>query len=595
MGPSGKTVGDPLESVRAKLRQPGYIHRRRHARAVPSLTSMAESSAPPADAANPFAKAAESLRPRQPLRHPRLREAAALLDDNRSGPAAKLLREFLNGHPRDATALHLLAETAMRQGRSEEAEAVLAQCLDLSPDSLAARFSYANTLLQLRKPEAALREADALLDREAGNPLFRRLKAIALELTGDYAGSAACWRALVEDYPAERDCWLRYGHVLRAMGLREDCVAAYRRAIEIDPAFGGAYWSLADLKRFRFGETEIAQMEAQLARSHHAAADRTRLHFSLGKAYADLGAFDKSFDHYAKANALHRVGLKHDPDVLTAYVGRCKSLFTAEFFRARPGFGCDSRDPIFIVGMARSGSTLVEQVLASHPKVEGTRELSDLASLARRLQSEGPRAADYPAMLEKLDAAAATRLGEQYLERTRIQRNPDRPFFTDKMGANFAHLGLLQLILPKAKIVDVRRHPLACGWSIFAQLFPEGQNDAYRLADIGRLYRDYVDLMDHFDRALPGKAHRVFYEELVAGPEAEIRRLLDYLELPFERSCLQFHDTARTVTTASSEQVRSPIYRDALDQWRSYEAWLGPLKAALGPVLDAYPAVPSFG
>jgi tetratricopeptide (TPR) repeat protein len=555
---------------------------------------MPDSSTPPADAHNPFAKAAESLRPRQPLRHPRLREAAALLDDNRSGPAAKLLREFLKGHPRDATALHLLAETAIRQGRSEEAEALLAQCLELSPDSLAARFSYANTLLQLRKPEAALREAEVLLDREAGNPLFRRLKAIALELTGDYAASAVCWRGLVEDYPAERDCWLRYGHVLRALGLREDCVAAYRKAIEIDPAFGGAYWSLADLKRFRFSETDVAQMEAQLARSDLAAADRTRLHFSLGKAYADLGAFDKSFDHYAKANALHRVGLKHDPDVLTAYVARCKSLFTAEFFRARPDFGCDSRDPIFIVGTARSGSTLVEQILASHPKVEGTRELSDLAALARRLQLESPRAADYPAMLGKLDAAAATRLGEQYLERTRIHRNPDRPFFTDKMGANFAHLGLLQMILPKAKIVDVRRHPLACGWSIFAQLFPEGQNDAYRLADIGRLYRDYVDLMAHFDRALPGKIHRIFYEELVAGPEAEIRRLLDYLELPFERSCLQFHDTARTVTTASSEQVRSPIYRDALDQWRSYEVWLGPLKAALGPVLDAYPAVPSL-
>lgn len=405
----------------------------------------------------------------------------------------------------------------------------------------------------------------------------------ALEAVEDYAAAAAQWRALLSDHPARPDLWIRLGHALRGMGAMDDCIAAYRRAIALDPASGGAYWSLADLKTFRFDAAEMEHMEAQLARTGLAAEERVRLHFALGKAYADRALHETSFAHYAKGNALHRVRLKHDPDILSAYVARCKRLFTAELFRGRGG--CDSAAPIFVVGMARSGSTLVEQILASHSQVEGTRELSDLAALARL--------PGYPESLAGLDASALTEMGQRYLARTEPHRKLGRPRFVDKMGANFVHVGLIRLILPNAAIVDVRRHPLACGLSNFMQLFPSGQNDAYRLSDIGRLYRDYVELMAHFDRVLPGAVHRVFYETLVSEPEREIRRLLDRLDLPFEPACLDFHRNVRAVTTASAAQVRRPLYRDALEQWRPYEPWLGPLKTALGPVLDAYPQAPA--
>ena len=560
---------------------------------------MTHPSSLPADAGAPideFRNAAEALRPDRRRLDPRLREAAASLENNRIGLATKLLREFLTRHPRDINALYLMAEAAIRQGRHADTERLLAQCVELAPDFTAARFRYANALLQANKPEAALAEAEKLLGPEPRNPLFRRLKAVALEGTGNFAAAAALWRELTEDYPARQDCWERYGHALRGMGLREDCIAAYRKVVELDPGYGGAWWSLADLKTFRFSEGEMERMELQLSRPELLAQDRTQLHFALGKAYADLKLYEKSFSNYARGNAIHRLGFKHDPNVMTAYVARCRSVFTADFFRKRTGSGSAATDPIFIVGMPRAGSTLVEQILSSHSQVEGTRELFDLAAISRYLQFEiAPKeGCDYPEALEKLDAAALKQLGERYLDSTRSHRKLGRPHFTDKMGPNFVHIGLLQLILPNARIVDVRRHPMACCFSIFAQLFPKGQNDAYRLTDIASVYRDYVALMAHFDRALPGKVHRIFYERLVAQPESEVRRLLDYLGLPFEQACLHYYNTDRVITTASSEQVRNPIYGSALEHWRHYEPWLGSLKAALGPVLDAYPDASGF-
>lgn len=540
----------------------------------------------PCASGDSFESAAEALGDLELLHHPRLRDAAALLDSGRFGPAAKTLQEFLKTRPRDASALHILAEIALRQGRIQDAEALSAQSVALAPELAAARFGYANALLLAGKPAAALIEADILLMTQAQNPLFRRLKAMALEGVEDNAAAAAIWRDLTEDFPTRSDIWLRYGHVLRGMGARDECVAAYRKVIALDSAQGEAWWGLADLKTFRFSDAEIEQMEIQLARADLSADSRTRLHFALGKAYADGALPQKAFSNYARGNALYRLGIEHDPGMFTAYVARCKRIFTEEFFRSRTGSGCQNADPIFLVGMPRAGSTLVEQILASHSQVEGTRELSDLTMIANLR--------GYPENLETIDAAELKAMGEQYVASTRVHRKLGRPFFTDKMGPNFVYTGLLHLILPNARIVDVRRHPLACGFSIFTQIFPKGQNDAYRLADIGHLYRAYVELMAHFDRVLPGKVHRVFYESLVADPEREIRSLLGYLGLPFEEACLEFHKTDRVVTTVSSEQVRHPLYRDALEQWRPYEPWLGPLKGVLGSALDAYPEVPSF-
>ena len=530
-----------------------------------------------------FESAAEELRPGRHAKHPRLREAAAHVARGRIAPAAKLLREFLDRHPQDANALHMLGAIALMQGRDGEAQALLRRS-----DLAAARYSLANLWLRMNQPEAALVEAEALLARDPQNPRFRVLMAMALEAVEDYAKSAEVWRALTQDYPAQINCWTRYGHALRLTGRRDESIAAYRRIIAIDPSNGGAWWSLADLKTYRFDDADVAQMETQLAGPDLAAEDRTQLHFALGKAYADRKLHETSFGHYARANALHRLGIKHDPEVLSAYVARCRRVFTAEFFERRAGFGCAEPGPVFVVGMMRSGSTLVEQILASHSQIEGTRELSDLAAISRELQAAGP----YPDMLATLDGETTRRLGERYLEATRAHRRLGRPFFVDKMGANFAHVGLIALILPNTKIIDVRRHPLACGFSIFSQLFPQGQNDSYRLSDIAHLYRDYVALMAHFDCVAPGRVHRVFYESLVAEPEAEIRALFAYLGLPFEPQTLRFHESERVVTTVSSEQVRSPLYKGALERWRDFEPWLGPLAAGLGPVLEAYPSVP---
>jgi hypothetical protein len=271
-------------------------------------------------------------------------------------------------------------------------------------------------------------------------------------------------------------------------------------------------------------------------------------------------------------------------------------VFTAELFARHAGSGAPAADPIFVVGLGRSGSTLVEQILASHSAVEGTRELSDLTTIARHLELDvaPQRGADYPGLLAGMGETELRTLGERYLDGTRGYRKLGRPRFTDKMGLNFVHIGLIQLILPNAKIIDVRRHPMACCFSNFTQLFARGQNHSYRQSEVAGFYRHYVELMAHFDRVLPDRVHRLHYEDLIAQPEAEIRRLLDHLGLPFEPQCLDFHRTERAVSTVSSEQVRTPLYRDALEQWRNYEGWLGPMKSALGDVLEAYPALPAF-
>ncbi len=497
-----------------------------------------------------YERAAEALHPERALA--RLPEVRAQLAAGRLGLAVKALRAHLNAHPRD----------------------------------LGARFHLIDALLRADRPEPALAEADALIALAPDNPVFRAQKAAALETIEDYAGAVALWRGIAEELPAEG--WLRYGHALRGMGARDEAIAAYRKAIALHDGFGRAWWSLADLKTFRFDAHDVAAMEAALDGA--AQADRAAIHFALGKAHGDEARYEKSFSHYAKGNALHRMTLQHDPAVLGAYVARCREAFTPELLKR--GGGEASSDPIFIVGMARAGSTLLEQMLASHSQIEGTKELTDLARVARELQARlGPA---YPKGIDAVAPDELARLGRSYMESTRPHRRTARPRFLDKMGANFAHVGLIALILPNAKIVDMRRHPMACGFSNFAQLFAQGQNNAYRLSDIGALYRDYVALTAHFDRAAPAKVHRVLYEDLVAEPERELRRLLEYLDLPFEPQCLDFHKTERVVTTASSEQVRRPIHKDALEQWRHYEPWLDPLKAALGPVLEAYPDVPEM-
>ena len=527
-------------------------------------------------------------------RDPRLMEAGAHLCEGRIAPAEALLREHLKQHPTDVAAIRMLAEVAARLGRYGDAENLLARCLELAPSFTAARHNYAVVLHRQHKVGEALTEVDRVLAVEPRNPGYRNLKAALLSRIGEQDESINVYGAVLADYPRQPKVWMSYGHALKTAGRQKESIEAYRKSIELAPNLGEAYWSLANLKKFRFTAEDTAAMRAQLERTDLQPEDRLHFDFALGKALEDEGEYEASFQHYEKGNAVRLEAVGYEADDVTAHLRRSKATLTREFFSERAGAGCPAPDPIFIVGLPRAGSTLIEQILSSHSQVEGTMELPDVIAMARSLGGRKTKrdTSKYPEVLATLDAKDFSALGEQFLASTRIQRKTAAPFFIDKMPNNFAHIGLIHLMLPNAKIIDARRHPLGCCFSNFKQQFARGQNYTYSLEDIGRYYRDYVELLAHYDGALPGRIHRVFYESMVEDTEAEVRRLLGYCNLPFEDACLRFYENERAVRTASSEQVRSPIYREGLDQWRHFEPWLGPLKAALGPVLEAYPAVP---
>ena len=540
------------------------------------------------------AESARAEHLRHSTRDPQLLQAADALATQRLPEAEGLLRAHLARSPTDPAAIRMLAEVAARLGRIEDAEHLLRRCLELAPGFHAARHNLALVLHRANQPEAALAELDFLLRDDPSNPGHRNLKAVVLCRIGDYAPAIELYDGLLREYPGQPRAWLSYGHALKTAGLTDRAIDAYRRSLRLDPAFGEAWWSLANLKTFRFDDADLAAMQAQLAQEDLAVEHRFHLDFALGKAREDRGEYARSFAHYRDGNALRRASVPYHADDTSARVAHARRLYTHEFFERRAGFGADAPDPIFIVGLPRAGSTLLEQILSSHSMVEGTTELPEIISLTRMLrrQGDGRGPAPYHDVLATLDADAVRALGEQYLSRTRVHRHAGRPFFIDKMPNNFAHVGLIHLALPNAKIIDARRHPMACCFSGFKQHFARGQGFSYDLEDLGRYYRDYVELMAHFDAVLPGRIHRVIHEALVEDTEAEVRRLLDYCGLPFEEGCLRFFENDRPVRTASSEQVRRPINRDGFDQWRHYEPWLAPLAAALGPVLEAYPDVP---
>ncbi|HSD75664.1 MAG TPA: sulfotransferase [Steroidobacteraceae bacterium] len=542
------------------------------------------------------ADAAYAQHIRTSTRDPHLMEAGAALCENRIAVAEQLLRQHLKLQPTDVTAMRMLAEVAARLGRNRDAQTLLERCLELAPSFAPARHNYAVVLHRQNKHVEALAEVNRLLALDARNPGYRNLKAAVLARLGEVEQAIEVYAAVLAEYPNQAKAWMSYGHALKTAGRQGDSIGAYRKSIELAPHLGEAYWSLANLKTFRFGAGEVDAMRAQLAHADLSSEDRLHFHFALGKSLEDAAAFKESFDHYFEGNNLRRSAISYDPEETAAHVRRSKALFSREFFAQRSGTGAPSADPIFIVGLPRSGSTLIEQILSSHPAVEGTQELPDIIAMARTLGGRKTRAqaSKYPEILAALSGAELRELGEQYLGQTRIQRKTDAPFFIDKMPNNFGHIGLIHLILPNSRIIDARRHPLGCCLSGFKQHFAQGQHFTYGLNEIGRYYHDYVELMAHFDAVLPGRVHRVIYESLVENTEHEVRSLLDYCGLPFDERCLRFYENERAVRTASSEQVRQPIFRDGVDHWRHYEPWLDPLKEALGPVLEAYPRVPEF-
>ncbi len=453
----------------------------------------------------------------------------------------------------------------------------------LAPHHSAARNNYVVALLRRQKYAAALKQVDILLADNADNPRHLTLKGLILARMGDYETALKLFKTVtVRSAHPQTPAQLHYGHALKTVGRFSEAIAAYRHAIEISPTMGEAYWSLANLKTYRFTHDDIESMRRAMSCGAGDADDQSHLAFAMGKALEDRQLFDESFQYYKRGNAIRAKEHSYDHKKSRLNASRVMKTCTEEFFAARSGGGCPARDPIFIVGLPRSGSTLLEQILASHSMVEGTAELPDIIAIARKLggcKRDNPDTL-YPKILADISPQKCHELGESYLASTQVQRHSE-PFFIDKMPNNFLHIGLIHLILPNAKIIDARRHPMAGCFSAYKQLFAQGQSFTYTLSDVGQYYHNYANVMNHWDKVLPGRVLRVQYEEMVAAPETQIRRLLNYCELSFEEQCLKFHETERAVRTPSSEQVRQPIYTGSLKQWRHFEAHLDPLKKAL--------------
>jgi tetratricopeptide (TPR) repeat protein len=520
-----------------------------------------------------------------------IRAGEALMDGDLEG-AERILRQVLQFRPDEVAAIRMLGEIAATVGLLRDAERLFRRALNLAPAFDFARLHLAATLHQQNRAAEALAELDRLGPEFRDYDEARNLRAAVLGRVGSYEEAIALYEQSLADNP-EHPLRLRLSiaYLLQIVGRQDESIATYRAILAEAPSTGDAWWSLANMKTVRFADDDLATMEQALSAPGLEEEDRLPLHFALGKAYEDRGDPERAFEEYRRGNMLRAERLRHQPEQVSQLVEASGKLFTPEFLGARAASGCDAPDPIFILGMPRSGSTLVDQILASHSMIEGTAELPEIIVLARSLEPDeralGERGWQYyPQLLAELPPEELKRLGQLYIDRTRIQRKSGRPFFTDKMPNNWVHVGFIRLILPNAKIIDTRRHPLACGFSNFKQHFAKGQEFSYDLAHFGAYYRDYVRLMRHFDEVAPGAIHRVVHEELVANPEVEVRRLLDYVGVPFEESCLRFHENQRPVRTASSEQVRRPLDPSATEQWKKFEDKLTPLKEALGALLD---------
>ena len=516
--------------------------------------------------------------------NPRLLEGALALYENRLDIAERLLKAHLKEDPFDVAAIRMLAELAARIGRMKDAETLLRRAVEIAPGFTAARANLALVLGRMGRPAEALELLDEVFRAEPEAIGHWNLKAATLGRLGDFDEAIRVYEEVLDKAPNQPRVWLSYGHMLKTIGRQTEGITAYRRAIALKPALGEAWWSLANLKTVRFDEADIAAMNAALDGPDITDEDRFHLDFALGKAMHDTSRTAEAFAHYASGNALRRKQHPFRPKDISRTVERSIDAFTAEVLASLGG--SDVPDPIFIVGMPRAGSTLIEQILASHPLVEGTSELPDLPAVARERGG-------YPGSAVKMTADERRAAGEEYLKRASVQRRTDRPLFIDKLPNNWLFVPFIHLVLPNATIIDARRHPLGCCFSNFRQHFARGQDFTYDLTDLGHYYSDYVRMMAYVDTVLPSRVHRVIYERMVDDTETEVRALLDACGLDFDPACLAFYETDRAVRTPSSEQVRQPIYRDSTEEWQRYADHLGPLKDALGEVLATYPDTPA--
>jgi tetratricopeptide (TPR) repeat protein len=538
--------------------------------------------------ADRFRQEAASLSPTQA----KLDEATRLFIKGQFRESEKLAQELVRENPHDVNAALLLARLAMMANCYDDAREILERIVEKQPRFIAAWHDLGTVLKELHHYEEAVATLERALQLDPNNALTHYYHGAALAMAARPAEAVSSYQQAVSLDPELPGAHIGLGHVLKTVGDQEGGIAAYRRAIELRPNFGETYYSLANLKTFRFTEQDVTDMSQRLANESLPVECRVHFAFSLGKAYEDQKDFDSAFEHYALANRLHRDTIAYDPVQTGVAHQRMREVFSAPFFLNRgPESGCQQPDPIFIVGLPRSGSTLLEQILASHSQVDGTSELPDISMIAQGLTQ--PRSGQsFPQCMPDLSDAAVRELGERYLAQTRRHRGA-APFFTDKMPNNFAYVGFIKTILPNAKIIDARRHPMDSCFGCFKQHFAKGQTFTYDLFELGEFYLEYCELMEHWDAALPGQVLHVQYEEVVADLETQVRRILEFCELPFEEACVNFHETERAVRTASSEQVRQPIYSGSVQTWTRYGSHLDPLKDILEPVFPQLPAATS--
>jgi tetratricopeptide (TPR) repeat protein len=520
-------------------------------------------------------------------------QAGSLFADGEFVHAERVLRIYLAQHGEHIEAMRLLGRVCIARGLRDDAELLLEAVVRRAPGYRAARADYARALLDQHKYGRSRQEIQQLLELDPGNRAYLRQYAEACIRLGDYEPGITLYRRLLGDArpgreSAELNLWIALA--LRAKGHRTEAIQGYRTAIAACPDSGEAWWSLANLKTYRFSADDVARMRTAEAAPATALVDRYHLCFALGKALEDQDRYEESWAFYERGNALKHAEVRYLTRPAETHVRLTKRVCRREFFETRRGWGAADADPIFILGLTRSGSTLIEQILASHSQVEGTQELADIQRIVMTLRGRttDPQNPRYPGVLAELGPQDFRNFGERFMADTRIYRRTQRPFFIDKLPDNFRDIGLIHLMLPNAKIIDARREPMACCFGNLKQLFSGGQEFSYGIGDIAHYYRNYLELMRHWSEALPGWVLTVQHEDMVEDLEGNVRRILDFCGLRFEPACLKFHKTERNVRTASSEQVRQPISRESVDQWRNYEPWLGPLKDGLGDALTTY-------
>ncbi len=507
--------------------------------------------------------------------------AVAKFNGGKVFAAEQLCRLALQADVKNLKALHLLATIATTLGQHEDAVQLLVDCLDVNPNVAAIHYDLANALFRSGNFQLTLRQCDELLANDPNNSDYAALKAAALVKLGQYDNAILEYENILRRTPQDLPVLLRYGVALRIVGRSQDAIGAFRKVIDQDAGNGEAYWNLANLKTFEFSKADVQAMEQALGAAKLSTANRAYILFALGKAQDGAQQFDTAFNSYRQGNELAKAASRYDPQSTTSLVDECIETFSADYFASSPA-ACDALDPIFVVGLPRSGSTLLEQILGSHSQIDATMELTEIPAMVRSLGNPNRTGLGklFPAVMTEIKSDERERLGQEYLKRVAVFRGSKR-FFIDKTPHNFLHIGLIKSILPNARIIDARRNPYATGFSIFTQYFARGSGFAYDLGYIGRYYRDYLRLMDHWHAVLPGQVLTVQYEEVVADMEQQVRRMLDYCGLEFEPACLEFYKSKRAVATVSSEQVRQPLYGSALEHWKHYEAHLGPLTNAL--------------